>query len=107
MNNMQSKTNSTTTNYILIIVLAIVAFSGTVFLVLHAINKPPFDLELSADFANKNGIQCASKELISKNIPYEIVSFDEKEWIVLRVIEDKNELHSILANECSAFRKSD
>jgi len=57
------------------------------------------------DFATKNGIQCASKELINKNIPYKIVEFDEKEWIVLRAIEDKNELQSILVNECSAFRQ--
>lgn len=82
-----------------------VAFSGTVYLILHAMNQPPFDLELAMDFATKEEIQCVSKELTYKNIPYEIVEFGAKEWIVLHLIEDKNALQSILVNECSAFRQ--
>jgi len=84
-----------------------VALTGTLYIIFYAINKPPFDLELSMGFTTNNGSQCTSKILTHKNIPHEIVEFDEKSWIVLRVIEDKNELQSILANECSAFRQRD
>ena len=65
---------------------------------------PPFDLELATELATKESVRCASKELTNRNIPYEIAEFNEKEWIVLRVIEDKHELQSILENECSPPR---
>ncbi len=91
-------------NYILIIVLTVVALSGTAYIIWHAVNSPPFDLELSMGFETKKGVQCVANELINKNIPHEIVEFNEKEWIVLQVIEDKTELQSILENRCSAFK---
>ncbi len=103
MSKMQSKSSTSTANYISIFLLTMVALSGTLYLIFYSINKPPFDLELSMDFATKKAVQCVSQELINGNIPHEVVSFDEKEWIVLRVIEDKRGLQSVLANECSAF----
>jgi len=102
---MQSNPQSTTANYISIFILTMVAFSGTVYLVYYAINKPPFDLELSMEFTTKNAIQCTSQELVNKNIPYKIVKYRESDWIVLQVIEDRDELQSIQTNECSAFNE--
>ncbi len=96
---------STTANYISIFILTMLAFTGTVYLIFYYVNKPPFDLELSMEFTTKNAVQCAARELTSKNIPYKIIEHRENDWIVLRVIEDRYELQSILVNECAAFNK--
>ncbi len=97
---MQSNPPISTANYISIFLLTMVAFSGTVYLIFYAINKPPFELALAADVAAKSQLQCASRALSERNIPYEVVPFDERDWLVLRTPEERDELQSILATEC-------
>jgi len=103
MNNIQSKPDSTTPNYIAIIILSILAFSGSAYLIFAAIVSPPFDVELSMEFKTEDAVKCIAKELTNRNIPYEIIEHREKDWVVLRTIEDRNELQPILANECALF----
>ncbi len=103
MNNMQPKEDSTTANYISIVVLSILAFSGSAYLIFSAIVSPPFDVELSIEIETKDVVKCIAKELTNRNIPYKITEHREKDWIVLRTIEDRNELQPILANECASF----
>jgi len=100
MNNAQQDPHSTA-NYISIILLTVVAFSGTAYIIFYAVMSPPFDVELSIKLEGKNEVQCATKEAIKRNIPYEIAEHREEDWIVLSTIEDKNEMQPILANKCS------
>jgi len=104
MNDMQQKLQVPASTYISIVVLMIFAFSGTIYLIFYAINKPSFDLELSLELATKNHVQCVNNELVKRNIPYENAEHLEKNWIVLRSIEDRNETKSVLLNECYSSR---
>ena len=102
MNDKQSQPPIPTSTYISIVLLMMVALSGTIYIIFYAINKPPFDVELALEVATKNDVQCINGELIKRNIPHENVEHLEKHWIVLRSIEDKNETKSVQLNECSA-----
>jgi hypothetical protein len=82
----------------------IIAFSGTIYLIFYAINKPPFDIELALQLAAKNDIYCVNTELAKRNVPYENVEHLEMDWLVLRSAEEKSEAKSILLNECAASR---
>lgn len=100
MKDIKSASDITKSHYISIIFLTVVAISGTIYLIFYAINKPPFDVELSMQLVTKNDVSCINKELAKRNIPYKNVEHLEMNWVVLRSIEDKNVTKSILLNEC-------
>jgi len=104
MNNAQQAPHSTA-NYISIFLLTTLALSGTIYLIFYAAVSPSFDVELSIKLETNNGVQCATKEVIKRNIPYEIAQHREEDWIVLSTIEDKNEMQPILANKCSSVNQ--
>jgi len=104
MNNAKSNPATTTANYISIILLTIVALSGTVYIIFSAIVSPPFDIERSAEFATKKEQQCVAGELVKRNIPHEVAEHREVDWVVLRDLEDRRELESIRINECATAK---